>query len=213
MNCIKIISACTLLLGSLTLLCHNTEHIVTEIKRETIEQQRFEIRREFKDGVLTELYLIDDKPVSFDDYEDIYLNAHHFALKKEMDDERQQALNKAAHEKEARHTITTRLLTLHYDELKAAYKTIKNYELEPHLLWSSSTIASKEDYEYATNQLIKEVDDLLACPEITQAARDVYIDKLKNYARRLNDLFQNTVNTLVTTTKDTKLLKRLMDIV
>jgi hypothetical protein len=194
-------------------MAHNAEHIVTEIKRVTIEQQRFEMRRESKNGIFSEMYLINEKPVSFEEYKTQYLNAKQQTLTKEMDEERQQAFSKAAHEKEVRRATSARLLKLQYDELKAAYKTIKNYELEPNLIWSSSTITSREDYEYATNQLIKEVETLLACPEINESQREIYSNKLKDYTRRLHDLFHNTVNTLINTTKDTKLLKRLMDIV
>lgn len=213
MNYTRIISICIASSAFSLLMCHNAEHIVTEIKRVTVEQQRFEIRRESKNGVFSELYLINEKPVTFEEYKALYLDAKQHALTKEMDEERQQALSKAAYEKEVRRATSARLLKLQYDELKTAYKTIKNYELEPNLIWSGSTITSREDYEYATNQLIKEVEALLACPEITDNQREIYSNKLKDYTRRLHDLFHNTVNTLINTTKDTKLLKRLMDIV
>lgn len=213
MNASLKISACILISGFSSLVCHNAEHVITEIKRVTIEQQRFEMRRESKNGVFSEQYLLNDRPVSFEEYEAVYLNAKQMALKKELEDERNQALKQAARQQEMKRATSARLLKLHYDALKLAYKAIKNYEIEPYLIWSSSTISSKEDYEYATNQLVKEVDALLACPTIDDVQRDFYIGKLKNYAQRLQELFQNTVSTLINTTKDTKLLKRLMDIV
>lgn len=213
MNMSLKISVCILIAGSSSLICHNAEHVITEIKRVTVEQQRFEMRRESKNGIFSELYLVNDKPVSFEEYEAAYLNAQQLMLKKELEDERNQALKRAAREQDIKRVTSARLLKLHYDALKLAHKAIKNYEIEPYLIWSSSTIASKEDYEYATNQLIKDVDALLSCPVIDDVQRDLYVGKLKNYAQRLQELFQNTVSTLINTTKDTKLLKRLMDIV
>ena len=213
MNYVKNISICILLSNSLSLNSQTTEHTITETKRTTIEQQRFEMRRETKNGVFSETYLINEKPVKFEEYESAYLNAKQLALKKELEEERQHALNIATLEKETRRTAAARILKVEYDELKAAIKSIKNYELEPYLIWSSSTIPSKEDYEYATNQLPKEVETLLQCVEINQMERDKYVSKLTNYAHKLHELFQSTVNTILATTKDTKLLKRLMDIV
>lgn len=213
MNRATILTTCLALTANASLISYDTEHIMTETKRVTIENERFEMRRESKNGVFSETYSINDEPVTFDTYKEAFLNAQQSQLAKEMEAERQQALAQATLEKEARRTASARFLKLSYDELKALAKNIKNYELEPHLNWNKATIKSREDYEYATNQLLKEVDDLIARPEITDTERDLYNEKLRDYTHRLTDLFHTTVNTLINTTKDTKLLKRLMDIV
>lgn len=179
-----------------------SSHTNTDITKETISCHDFVTFRENKNGILTEKWLIDGQEVSFSDYKATMAEM----IKTQIEKKRQAALEEAEQLKQIKQKAAKRLIETATEKIRDEIKRIREYGLEQSLIWSPETIASAEEF----NRIVKETSKSIDIDGIDKA--QIYARQLESTATKINKLFFKTAEYIVSHTTDTKLLKKLMEL-
>jgi hypothetical protein len=180
--------------------------VTTDATKETINGRDFVALKENKNGILTERWQIDCKEVSYNDYKVAIANATADMIKEKLEKDRQTTIEKAEQMKQLKQKAAKRLVEVAYEKIRNEIKQIQEYGLEQNLMWNQDTISSQEEY----NQIVKESSRTIEIDRLENV--QTYAKHLENIAARINRLFFKTVEYVVAHTTDTKLLKRLMEL-
>jgi hypothetical protein len=190
-------------------------HSIREYKRCEAAGHIFILKRDTRDGILREEYSIDGKPIDYEQYQDKLIKARAEELRVSLNREREHAEREAERMLSIKRSATKRLLEVSFSQLQSEIKRIRDYELEPHLQWNTSTIPSASDYNYLVSHFMPSVDYMLKNISETESIPENLSDyalKCEEYASKLRELFHASADYFIAHCSDTGKLKKILEL-
>jgi hypothetical protein len=189
--------------------------------QEETDGQVFAHRVKVADGVVEQVWNINGKQVSQDEYQDRYLAARNAELKAER--KAQEALQLAQEEELARQQQFTRQarIMVHKRSLQdqlgvveQLLSKVKNPRLEPYYVFGEQGFVSRELFGQVAHELVAQVHAALARSEddLTETELVTLLSQLEQQPSRLREFYRTSVKHAINTCDDTKLLKEFLEL-
>lgn len=184
------------------------------VKEEKINDSTFTHRVDIIDGRRKEVWAINGKSATEDDYEEAVLEAE----KEEHRQERKKQ-KKIRHKHEkfvlgAQVGCISKIIEHSIKKIRDELYRLEDQRLEPFLAFDSATISSAKELEYIKFVLLAKARELLAqSDEIGLDELRSMMNRLQEYPERLRDFYYATVKSAQEQSDDTKLLKDLLSMV
>lgn len=179
-------------------------------KEEMVHGKLFTYRLDIVNGTVKENWVVDEKSVGHDQYEQEILEAEKEERRIERENERGHHLKIENLKHEARMAGQKKLLQEVILELERIVNTVKEHNLELYLQFKPETIGSKEQYDSIVNTLLPEAHDVLDNSDY-KALQESW-DELQEYPARMRLLLYETINHVIRTVDDTQFLKKLLEL-
>lgn len=182
-------------------------------KEDRVQNTRFGYRLDAIDGIVKETWYVDDKPMNQNEFEILRDTA-------EQEERRDKRAKKREHRLRLE-KLRTRALTMKAQDklakiikfLEKILSNITHYDVELYYAFAPTTIPSKVALTKLRYELIPIAQALSDSQEALLKDVQENINQLNDYPERLSEFFYATIDKALATCSDTKLLKKLLDLV
>lgn len=189
--------------------------------REETDGQVFSHRVKVADGLVENVWTINDKAVPEDEYHEKYLVARSAELKAEL--QAQQAVQQAAEQemaqqqqfaRQARVLVHKKALQEQIGVIEKLLAQVRNPRLEPYYVFGENSFVSRELFAQVTNELLSQAKTTAARSEeeLTETEVVTLIAQLEQQPARLKNFYRNTVKHAINSCDDTQLLKEFLEL-
>ncbi len=184
-------------------------------KKEVINGSTFVYREDTVNGTKKKAWTVDGHPVDADEYEEAILNAEKEVRRKERRKEEEQRVHQQLLHHQVLIMLNKKLLTIKIADIEVWLQKLHDYALEQFLVFNDSTYASPEEFDQLSNECIPKVHSLILQGEDECDVGELlhWVNKLDKVPDQLCNLFYASVNNAIAACDDTKMLKKLLDVV
>ena len=192
----------------------DVEELSVYYKKEILDGKTFAYREDLANGVKKQVWSIDGKPVEFEEYEEVILDAEKEIRRRERRarDERRRAAQDSR--LQAVVELHKKLLRLLVEDVEAALAKFDDHRLMPFLVFDKDSLLSHKEFETIEGELLQEAKKVLyeEVQDGDKTSLAATIQKLDGLPERLQELFQKTVDNAIKRCDDTKMLKELLGV-
>lgn len=190
------------------------EIVSSYVKKTEINGKIFLEREEFFNGSGKRVWVVDGKPVTQVDFEESLLDAERELRREELRNEQAQRQTQATFKERSLVAGTRKTLALLIQDIDRQLAKLNMEKFGPFLLFDDSNFGGQEQFNTLVQELLPRARDLYQKDErVTMPELMAMVDQLEVMPKKLQNLFQKTVEHAIETCDDTKVLKELLDIV
>ena len=220
MNKIKLILYALIINSSFSIFSHVERHLSVELIEERINGVLFSYRYDHQIGCkvevsLKEQWLIDNKPVKKDEYDERIAREMVVQITLEREAKRQERVAMIEFKNTQQIALFRKLLISMMEEIKKSYARFAYYDLEAYLTYSNDTICSEVEFRSLLTQVCDPIKHLLSLndDEFSCKRAEAVLDTVDKYPKKLQVLFENTVKKAIRECDNTTRLKKLLEVV
>lgn len=183
-------------------------------KKEVVNGKVFIHRDDLINSERKEVWSVDGKLVSQNDFQEAILDAEKAVRREERRAQEERRKKTQAFKDEMALVLYKKILRLNVDKIDAMLKKFDAHNLENFLAYKEDTF-SKELFESLKSELLPEAKRLMykRDDDFNLSDMHVIVAKVDNLDEKLEYLFQDTVRNAIKQCDDTKVLKDLLELV
>ena len=187
--------------------------ITVSVIEEKANNTLFTHRIDIIDGHRKEIWAVEGKTVSFQDYEDAILNAEREERRQERLKEYERQREKEEFALEVQRNCLKKLLRLEKEKVESLLHKLSDQRLEQYFAFHEKTFPCLEVFEHISLELLPKVEQMIFDDQIGFEELRTMVLTLEKYPSSLQKFYNETITRAQEQSDDTRFLKDLLALV